>query len=76
MKNANFDQIVEKAFLDSHFYDIGTVVFFLKIIEWQIPDFSPDRYRKRLLAMRQHIQEPGAFRARAHRFLIKAKMPD
>lgn len=66
----------EEAFLDSHFYDIGAVVFFLKIIEWQIPDFSPDRYRKRLLAMHQHIQETGAFRAKAHRFLIQAKMPD
>jgi SAM-dependent methyltransferase len=62
-----------EAFLNSYFYDIGAVVFFLKVIEWQIPDFSPDRYRERLLAMHQHIQETGAFRAKAHRFLIQVK---
>ena len=65
----------EEALLDSHFYDIGAIVFFLKIIEWQIPDFTPEQYHKRLLAMHQHIKETGAFRAKAHRFLIQARKP-
>jgi hypothetical protein len=38
----------EEEFLDSIFYDIGAVVFFLSIIEWQIPGFSVQRYRERL----------------------------
>jgi SAM-dependent methyltransferase len=63
----------EEALLDSHFYEIGAVVFFLKIIEWQIPDFSVERYHERLLALHEHIQGTGAFRAKAHRFLIQAR---
>ncbi|MFN2143287.1 MAG: class I SAM-dependent methyltransferase [Candidatus Promineifilaceae bacterium] len=63
----------EEALLDSIFYDIGAVVFYLKIIEWQIPDFSPERYHERLLAMHRHIEETGAFKAKAHRFLLQAR---
>ncbi len=63
----------EEALLGTDFYDIGAVVFFLKIIEWQIPDFTPERYHDRLFAMHRHIQETGAFRARAHRFLLQVR---
>ena len=66
---------VEEALLASHFYDIGAVLFFLKIIEWQIPEFTPQRYRERLLAMHRHISEFGAFEAKAQRFLIQARKP-
>ena len=63
----------EEAFLDSIFDDIGAVVFFLKIIAWQIPDFAVDKYRERLLAMYEQINDQGSFQAKAHRFLIKAQ---
>jgi len=63
----------EQEFLDSIFDDIGAIVFFLKIIEWQIPDFSIEAYRNRLLAMHEHIIIHGAFHARAHRYLIEAQ---
>jgi hypothetical protein len=73
-EKAGFDiERAEEALLDSHFYDIGAIVFFLKIIEWQIPDFTPERYHERLLAIHRHIKETGAFRAKAHRFLIQAR---
>ena len=64
----------EEEFLDSIFDDIGVVVFYLKIISWQIPDFSIEKYRERLLAMHEHIEDQGAFVSKAHRFLIEAKM--
>jgi SAM-dependent methyltransferase len=63
----------EEEFLDSIFADIGVVVFYLKVIEWQIPDFSLQKYRDRLLAMHEHIRSHGSFRAQAHRFLIEAE---
>jgi SAM-dependent methyltransferase len=63
----------EEAFLDSIFDDIGAVVFFLKIIGWQIPDFSIEKYRDRLLAMNEQIKDQGPFHAKAHRFLIKTQ---
>ena len=39
----------------TEFYDIGAIVFFLKIIAWQIPDFSAGKYRDPLAALHQHI---------------------
>jgi SAM-dependent methyltransferase len=62
----------EEEFLDSVFHDVGAVVYYLKAIEWQIPDFEVDKYRDRLLAMHALIEKEGAFFARAHRFLIEA----
>ena len=74
LEQAGFQiQRAEEAFLDSIFDDIGAVVFFLKIIEWQIPDFSIEKYYDRLLMMHQQIIDQGPFRAKAHRFLIKAQ---
>lgn len=63
----------EEEFLDSIFDDIGVVVFYLKIISWQIPDFSVEKYHKRLLTLHDTIEEQGAFRSKAHRFLIEAQ---
>lgn len=60
-------------FLDSIFDDVGVLVFYLKIISWQIPDFSIEKYQDRLLAMHQHIAQQGPFLSKAHRFLIEAE---
>ena len=65
---------VEEDFPDSIFADIGVVVFYLKVIEWQIPNFSIQKYRDRLLAMHEHILSNGSFQAQAHRFLIEAEI--
>jgi SAM-dependent methyltransferase len=59
--------------LSSVFYDIGAVVYYLKVIAWQIPDFSIEAYRERLEAMHRLIERQGAFFATAHRFLIEAE---
>ena len=63
----------EEAFLDSIFHDIGAVVFFLRIIAWQIPDFKVETYRDRLLKMHRHIEKHGAFYAKSHRYVIEAQ---
>lgn len=73
-EEAGFD--VEKCYdqiLESNFYDIGAVVFYLKVIEWQIEDFSLPKYRQRLLDMYYLIEAQGAFYATEQRFLIEAK---
>jgi hypothetical protein len=65
----------EEQLLDSIFYDIGAVIYYLKVIEWQIPHFSIDTYYDRLEAMHKLIERQGAFYATAHRFLIEAQKP-
>ena len=61
--------------LDSIFYDIGAIIIFLKVIEWQIPDFSIEKYDERLQAMHHVIEDQGEFAAKAHRYLIEARKP-
>jgi SAM-dependent methyltransferase len=65
----------EEQLLNSIFYDIGAVVYYLKVIEWQIPHFSIETYHDRLEAMHHLIERQGAFYATAHRFLIEALKP-
>ncbi len=60
---------------DSVFYDIGAIVFFLRVIIWQIPDFTVERYRPQLLALHRQIEREGRFVATSHRFLIEARKP-
>ena len=55
------------------FYDIGAILYFLKAVPWQVPDFSIERYFDRLLAMRARMQAHGHIDVHAHRFLIVAQ---
>lgn len=66
----------QEQYLDSIFYDIGAVVLFLKIIEWQIPGFTLEKYDQRLRAMHRIINLEGEFVVKAHRYLIEAQKND
>ncbi len=57
------------------FTDVGAVVYYLKAIPWQIPDFSVDRYAEGLLDLERHIQSEGKVLVRSHRFLLRATKP-
>lgn len=57
------------------FMDIGAVVFYLKVISWQIPEFHPQKDRQQLLALHQQIETNGPLVTHAHRFLIEAVKP-
>lgn len=62
--------------LESNFFDIGAVVFYLKVIEWQIEGFSVAKYEQRLRDMHELIELQGAFFASEQRFLIEAQKPE
>jgi SAM-dependent methyltransferase len=55
----------------TEFYDIGAVVYFLRLVVWIVPDFSVERYRDRLRALHDQIVRDGAFTTFASRFLIE-----
>lgn len=59
----------------TRFLDIGAVVYYLKAISWQIPEFNVDAYRERLLTLYQHIVTEGEFVTHSHRFLIVTRKP-
>lgn len=54
------------------FKDIGAVVFYLKAIPWQIPNFEFARYRHKLLDLHKQIELHGSFDVAAHRFIVEA----
>lgn len=59
----------------TEFYDIGAVVYFLRLVVWIVPDFSVARYRDRLRSLHEQIVREGAFATTASRFLIEARKP-
>lgn len=63
----------EEASLLTEFYDIGAVVYYLKIITWQIPDFDVNTYRDHLLKLHEHIEREGKFVCHNRRFLLVAR---
>ncbi len=53
--------------------DIGALVFHLKVIQWQITDFSVEKYYNKLVEIHNMIQETGSLKIKSHRFLIVAQ---
>jgi SAM-dependent methyltransferase len=66
---------LRSAELPVQFFDIGAVVYFLRLVVWTVPDFSVERYHDRLLELHRLIQREGSFVSHAHRFLIEAVKP-
>jgi SAM-dependent methyltransferase len=57
------------------FFDVGAVVYFLRLVVWIVPGFTVERYQGRLRVLHQLIQQDGPFVAHASRFLIEATKP-
>jgi SAM-dependent methyltransferase len=55
-------------------HDIGAVVFQLRAVAWQIPDFSVERYDTALRALDAKMTVDGRFVAHDHRYLIEARL--
>ena len=66
---------VEEEFPQAEFVDIGAVVFYLRIISWQIADFTIEKYRLKLYAIHQDIQAHGPLHVHDHRILVEARKP-
>lgn len=58
------------------FFDIGAVVYFLRLVVWIVPDFTVERYREQLRELHEQITRAGSFETTASRFLIVARKPD
>ena len=57
------------------FFDIGAVVYFLRLVPWIVPDFSVPKYRERLLDLHGVIETHGAFETTASRMLLEVTKP-
>ncbi|MBR6762173.1 MAG: class I SAM-dependent methyltransferase [Clostridia bacterium] len=73
-KNAGFEILKAREHYGSiRFFDVGALVWFAHIIEWEFPGFSVDACLPRLLEAEKLLQETGSLDGRTHRFLLVAK---
>lgn len=62
-------------FPETFFSDIGAIVYYLKAVPWQIPDFTVARYRERLAPLHERITAEGGVRVQGHLFYLEAVKP-
>lgn len=56
----------------TRFYDIGAILYYLKIIDWQIKDFSIEKYENGLKELYREISDVGYIDFTCHRFIVVA----
>ena len=64
-------EVLEQERPRAAFFDVGAVVYFLRIVPWIVPGFATDRYEKELRALHVHISTSGSFESTSSRFLIE-----
>ena len=77
LRQTNF-QVVDacEEYPVTRFYDVGAVVYYLRMVEWQIPGFTAERYAQKLRELHHFIIANGCFEVPSHRFLIRAVRRD
>lgn len=60
----------QECFRPIKFFDIGALVWFARIIEWEFPNFSVDNCKDRLLCAQQILKQNGCVSGQTHRILL------
>lgn len=63
----------QECYRSIRFYDVGALVWFARIIEWEFPEFSVERCLDNLFRAQSILEEMGRLEGRIHRFLLVAK---
>lgn len=73
-ENKGFE-ILERS--ESHgsieFYDVGALVWFARIIEWEFPGFCVEKYQQELFKVQEVLEKEGVIRGRTHRYYFVAR---
>jgi SAM-dependent methyltransferase len=76
LSQAGFELLdVQEEFPLAEFADIGMLVFYLRIIPWQVADFSVEKYRPKLYAIHEDMLANGPLQVHDHRILVEARKP-
>ena len=73
-EDAGFE-ILEQAecFRPIRFFDVGALVWFARIIQWEFPDFAVDTHLENLLKAQQILEDRGSIDGTIHRFMLVAR---
>lgn len=63
----------EEAFRPIKFWDVGALVWFARIIEWEFPDFSVKSCLEHLYRAQERLEREGVIEGSIHRFLLVAE---
>lgn len=66
----------QECFRPIQFFDIGALVWFARIIEWEFPGFSVEKCRDNLLRTQELLEQNGCVEGKMHRFLLVARKPE
>jgi SAM-dependent methyltransferase len=74
IKEHGFDVILQDECLsEAKFFDVGAIVYYVKAVPWNFPDFSVERCFPQLVNLHEHIEANGDFISMWHRFIILAR---
>lgn len=74
MEPAGFEIMdLREEFPRTVFFDVGAIVYYLRLVVWIVPDFTVGRYASALRRIHERIGDEGSFVAHAHRFLVDAR---
>ena len=63
----------EECFRPIRFLDVGALVWFARIIQWEFPNFSVETHLEKLLSAQRILEEKGSLDGSTHRFLLVAQ---
>ena len=73
-RNTGFTILEEKeCFRPIKFFDVGALVWFARIIQWEFPDFAVDTHMEGLLKAQRILEKNGCIEGRIHRFALIAR---
>lgn len=63
----------QEAFRPIRFFDVGALVWFARIIEWEFPGFEVEKCLDKLYAAQKMLEKQGYIEGKIHRFMLMAK---
>ena len=69
-----FDIIEEaEAYRPIEFYDVGALVWFARIIDWEFPYFEVEKYQENLFRAQKILEQDGVLKGKIHRYYFVAR---
>lgn len=65
----------QEAFRPIRFWDVGALVWFARIIEWEFPGFSVERCKQALFRAQDILEQDGVIEGQIHRYLLIVQKP-
>lgn len=77
LRNEKFDSIFAKEYFPyQHFFDMEGLIYYVKRIPWEYPNFSVETQFNQLLELQKELVHNGFIYNRQHRFILVAKLPE